>query len=190
MPIFLSQQSAKIMSWKQPSNLEINLATESIWSSILVTAGCRGVIFAWSERVILKEVVCFKDKCRIGCFAGIENAQPKLWLISQRIIHDLFLLYKEIVLLGHIQPRWKRFRWIWPGISEHREVGPVLLGIVRRPGESCLSHFLSSPFSCFLFLFRIFLASSLSKYFLQDPINFWCLDASSPLIRRHERELT
>ena len=61
---------------KQSSHLEKNLATESISSTCIRH---RGVISVWGEGVILKEVVCFKDKCRICRFAGIENAQPKLY---------------------------------------------------------------------------------------------------------------
>lgn len=47
-------------------------------------------------------------------------------------------------------------------------------------------------FSPFLFSFSVpyFPGFKYFNYLLQDSINFWCLDVSSPLIRRHERELT
>ena len=90
--------------------------------------------------------------------------------ISQRTIHVLFLRYREIVLLGHIQLRWRRFRWIWPGISEHREAEPVLQGIVRRSGESCCPTSWVLPFLVIFFLLRFFLAF---RYYLRFN-QLWC----------------
>lgn len=43
------------------SDLEINLTTKSIWSSI--TAGRRRNVFVWTERVFLEEIIRFEHEC-------------------------------------------------------------------------------------------------------------------------------